>query len=133
MQQQLIQLHYLQIQLAKISLQSITSTLSSVSSNTSASYSYSPINNSGYPDNGSFTIVGSELRTSTNLNINTKNTYNILVESNDGAGGTFRQEFTINVLPSIVISEIMYDSRNVYGDDDEWIELQNISGLGIQL
>ena len=112
---------------------STVGTLSSVSSNTSASYSYSLINNSEYPDNSSFTIVGSELRTTTNLNINTKNTYNILVESNDGAGGTFRQEFTINVLPSIVISEIMYDSRAVYGNDDEWIELQNISSLGIQL
>ncbi|MHB0754276.1 lamin tail domain-containing protein [Polaribacter sp. M15] len=40
---------------------------------------------------------------------------------------------TDNDLPQLFISEIMYDSRSVYGSDDEWIELYNGSGSDIDI
>lgn len=36
-------------------------------------------------------------------------------------------------LPAIFISEIMYDTRSLFGSDDEWIELYNGSGVDVDI
>jgi hypothetical protein len=52
---------------------------------------------SGGADNGSFTIAGSTLKTGAAFDYETKSSYNILVKTDDGKGGTFQKSFTISV------------------------------------
>jgi hypothetical protein len=44
-------------------------------------------------DNASFTINGDKLQTAINLDYETKNTYYVRVETDDGNGGVFADSF----------------------------------------
>lgn len=61
------------------------------------SHTYTLVNGTGDTDNTDFTIVGSQLRTNTTLDFETKTTYSIRVESEDASGGTYIEVFTISV------------------------------------
>ena len=52
----------------------------------------------GSTDNGSFTIVGTSLRTNAVFDFETKSSYSIRVRSTDGGGLTFEKVFTITVI-----------------------------------
>jgi hypothetical protein len=60
-------------------------------------YTYMLVSGEGDSDNVSFTIVGSTLKTNALFNYETKSSYSILVRTNDGHGGTFERQFTIDV------------------------------------
>lgn len=49
-------------------------------------------------DNASFILVGNELRTSTTFDYETKSVYFIQVETDDGNGGKYNKQFSINIL-----------------------------------
>lgn len=51
----------------------------------------------GTPDNSAFQVVGDELQTAVSLDFEDDPTYNILVEANDGNGGTYQEAMTITV------------------------------------
>jgi len=61
-------------------------------------YTYSLVEGKGDDDNGSFNIVGDELRTAASFDYETKDTtYKIRVQTHDSHGGTYEKQFTITV------------------------------------
>lgn len=52
----------------------------------------------GTPDNSAFQIVGTELRSATSFDYETKDTYNINIQADDGNGGTYQEPFTITII-----------------------------------
>ena len=71
--------------------------LSSVDSELGETYTYSLVRGEGDPDNNLFEIVGNTLKTKASFDYETKNSYNIRVQTSDGNGGIFWKEFTIDV------------------------------------
>ncbi|MBR8827124.1 MAG: VCBS repeat-containing protein [Gomphosphaeria aponina SAG 52.96 = DSM 107014] len=60
-------------------------------------HSYQLVAGTGSTDNTAFEIVGNQLKTKNVFDFETKSSYSIRVQTNDGNGGTFQQVFTINV------------------------------------
>jgi hypothetical protein len=60
-------------------------------------FTYTLVSGAGGEDNAAFTIVGNELRTAAAFDFETKPTYHILVQLNDGKGGVVTKAFTITV------------------------------------
>lgn len=58
---------------------------------------YALINDAGYPDNTSFTIVGSDLQTASSFNHEGKSVYNIRVQVTDGDSDTYDEEMAIGI------------------------------------
>ena len=81
------------------SLGSLVGTLSATDSDTSISsltFSFTSSGDAQDDDNGSFTISGTSLLTSTTLDYETKNSYNIYVNVNDGTSN-YAKAFTVSV------------------------------------
>ena len=74
---------------------------------TNLNLSYSLVSGTGDTDNASFDIVGDELRSAEIFDFETKTSYSVRIQTDDGNGGTFEKEFTITIndLPASV-SEI---------------------------
>jgi VCBS repeat-containing protein len=64
---------------------------------TGDTFTYTLVSGAGDTDNGSFNIVGSNLRTSAIFDYETKNSYSIRVRSTDQGGLWFEKQFTITV------------------------------------
>jgi hypothetical protein len=62
-----------------------------------SSFTYQLVGGSGSADNGSFTIIGDQLRTAAVFDYETKNTYSIRVRTTDNHGLTFEKAFTVHV------------------------------------
>ncbi|WP_420317500.1 DUF5018 domain-containing protein [Ekhidna sp.] len=60
-------------------------------------FTYSLVNGAGDTDNASFDIVGNELQAAEAFDFETKNSYSVRIETNDGNAGTFSKSFTIAV------------------------------------
>ncbi|WP_413162054.1 cadherin domain-containing protein [Capilliphycus salinus ALCB114379] len=75
----------------------VVGTFTSTDSDINDTYSYRLVAGVGDTDNALFDIVNGELQTKAVLDFETKNSYNIRVETNDGNGGTFEKQFTVNV------------------------------------
>ena len=81
------------------SIGSVIGTLSAVDSDTSSSsltFSFTSSGDSSDDDNGSFTISGTTLLTSTTLDYETKTSYNIYINVSDGLSN-FAKAFTVSV------------------------------------
>jgi hypothetical protein len=82
-------------------------------------------------DNNSFIIVDDTLKTNVEIDFEVKNSFTILVQSDDGNGGTFNQNFiiTVNDLYETLINEVNNRfSFNIYpnpADDKLTIEIEN--------
>ena len=61
------------------------------------SHTYSLVAGAGDTDNTSFTIAISTLQTAEVFDYETQSSYSIRVQTDDGNGGTFSKEFTINI------------------------------------
>lgn len=72
-------------------------TFSTTDPDSGDSHTYSFAIGLGDDDNDSFTIVSDTLKTAETFDYETKNTYNIRVQSDDGNGGTYTKPFTITV------------------------------------
>ncbi|QDH20345.1 tandem-95 repeat protein [Saccharibacillus brassicae] len=72
-------------------------TLSAVDPDTGETFAYSLVSGPGSADNGSFTIVGSELRTSAAFDYEAKALYSVRVRVVDNAGSAFEKTFEIGV------------------------------------
>jgi|GEM_PF-3465161 len=53
------------------------------------------------PDDANFSINGSQLKTNAVFDYEVQNSYNICIRANDGKGGSFDKNFTINVLDKV--------------------------------
>jgi len=84
-------------------------------------HTYSLVSGTGDADNGSFTISGNNLEAGEVFDFETKSSYSIRVQTDDGNGGTFQDEFTItindvNEAPSSIdLSTASIDENNAIG------------------
>lgn len=69
----------------------------STDQDTNNTYFYTLASGTGSTDNGSFTIVGSTLRTTNTFNFETKSSYAIRIRTTDNNGLWFEKQFTISV------------------------------------
>jgi gliding motility-associated-like protein len=73
----------------------IVGSLSTIDPDVSDSHSYSFV--SGGADNGSFVIIGNQLRSIQQFNFETKNSYFISIQTNDNKGGSYTKQFNISI------------------------------------
>ena len=72
-------------------------TFSTTDANPFDTFTYTLVTGTGDTDNGSFQIVGNELRSSAVFNFATKSSYSIRVRTTDDGGQFFERTFTINI------------------------------------
>src|SRR5438105_1998005 len=72
-------------------------TLSTTDPDSGDTHTYTLVSGTGSTDNGSFTINGTAVQTNTLLDYETKNSYSIRVQTDDGHGHTFQKALTISV------------------------------------
>ncbi|MFT6866646.1 MAG: hypothetical protein ACJA08_001481 [Cyclobacteriaceae bacterium] len=60
-------------------------------------YTYTLVAGTGDADNGSFSIVGDHLQSASKFDFETKDTYLIRINTNDGNGGDFEKALTITI------------------------------------
>lgn len=76
----------------------VVGTLSAEDPDAGDTHTFSLVSGSGDTDNSSFTISGSSLQTNAIFDYETKKSYSIRVEANDGNGGTYQEALTIGVI-----------------------------------
>lgn len=72
-------------------------TFSTTDANTSQTHLYTLVSGTGSTDNGSFSIVGAELRAGVAFDYEAKHEYKIRVKTNDQNGGLFEKAFVITI------------------------------------
>ncbi len=99
----------------------VVGTLTSTDASFNDSHTYMLVAGIGDDDNGSFTTVGNELRSIVSFDFETKDTYFIRVQTDDGNGGLFDKAFTISVndvneIPTdISLDNLSIDESNPVG------------------
>ncbi|MBL9130116.1 MAG: tandem-95 repeat protein, partial [Verrucomicrobiaceae bacterium] len=73
-------------------------TLSATDFNLDDSHSFSLVSGTGDTDNGSFNIVGNALKIIPVTDFETKSSYNLRVQADDGHGGTFAKALTVSII-----------------------------------
>lgn len=72
-------------------------TLSTTDPDAGDTHTYSLVSGTGATDNGSFSIVGNELRSSADFDYEEKSSYSIRVRTTDAAGDNYEETFAISV------------------------------------
>ncbi|NDK07807.1 hypothetical protein EOM39_01005 [Candidatus Gracilibacteria bacterium] len=80
-----------------VAIGSTVGTLSTTDADSGDSHTYSLVTGIGDDDNISFTIVGSSLRTAEIPDYEIKTSYSVRIQTDDGNGGTYQKQFTINI------------------------------------
>lgn len=75
----------------------VVGTLTTTDVDAGETYTYTLVSGTGSTDNTSFTIDGAELKSASMFNFETKDSYSIRVNTNDGNGGDFEKAFTIAI------------------------------------
>ncbi len=83
----------------RVALETVVGLFSSYDVDMTDTYTYTFVLDGGVNDvdNDAFIIVGDTLKTNVNLDFEGQSSYSILVQSDDGQGGTSSQNFTITV------------------------------------
>ncbi len=81
------------------STNSLVGLISTTDEDSASSHNYSLINSTNN-DNNKFVVIANQLRTNSNFDFETKQTYTIQIQSNDGNGGTFDKQFVVQILDS---------------------------------
>jgi len=84
-------------------------TLWTVDANAGATHGLSLVSGTGSTDNASFTIEGNTLKLLASADYETKTSYSIRVQADDGSGGLFSKAFTVNVTNVIEYPEIVVE------------------------
>ena len=79
------------------SIGSSTGTFTTADADAGDAHTYSLVAGNGDDNNASFTINNNELKSNKIFNFETKSSYSIRVKTDDGNGGTFEKQFTINI------------------------------------
>jgi gliding motility-associated-like protein len=75
----------------------IIGNLSSTDADTADTHSYTLVSGSGDTDNGSFSIVGNQLKAGIVFDFETKTSYSVRIKTTDAGGLSFEKAFTISV------------------------------------
>ena len=79
------------------SANTVVGTLSTTDADGSDTHTYSLVSGAGSTDNASFNISGTNLRFTGSADFETKASYSIRLQTNDGNGGIYQKPFTITV------------------------------------
>ena len=101
-------------------------TLTSTDKNSSDSHTYSLVSGDGDQDNGSFEIVGNELKTKSDFDYETKNSYSIRVQSDDGKGGTYEKILTINIRNNSLLSLVTVGTNESHSENTSSFYNENV-------
>ena len=100
----------------------VIGTLSTTDPDPDDAHTYTLVAGEGDADNASFTIAGTDLQTAVVFDFETKSSYSIRVQTNDGNGGTYEEVFSIVVVDvneapvSLSLSANSIDENNTVGD-----------------
>ena len=83
-----------------LSINSVVASISTVDQDLNNAFTYTLVSGVGSTDNASFNISGNSLRSSAIFDFETKSSYKIRLQTNDGSGGLFIDTFTISILNS---------------------------------
>ncbi len=72
-------------------------TLSAVDADAGQTHTFSLVSGTGATDNGGFTIVGTDLKLTPVADFETKSSYSLRVQADDGNGGTFAKALTVTI------------------------------------
>ncbi len=75
----------------------VVGTLSTTDPDAGDTFTYSLVSGTGSTDNGSFTIVGNELRINSSPDFETKSSYSVRIRTTDSGGLTVEKVFTIKI------------------------------------
>jgi len=75
----------------------IVGTLSTTDADTGDTHIYTLVTGTGDTDNGSFSISGDSLNSGAIFDFETKSSYTVRVQTDDGNGGTYQKAFTISI------------------------------------
>ncbi len=75
----------------------VVATLSTTDADAGDSHTYSLVAGAGDADNASFTIAGDELKAAEAFDLETKASYDIRIQTDDGRGGVYAEAFTITI------------------------------------
>ncbi len=119
----------------------VVAMLSTTDADAGDSHTYSLIAGVGNTDNASFSIVGDELRAAEEFDLETKSSYDIRIQTDDGRGGTFQEAFTITIdnvpeadlritgdgnLPTTPINITTYFDITIHNDGDATLVVNSI-------
>ena len=76
------------------------------------SFTYLLANGTGDADNGSFEIIGDELRAKESFNYEIKNSYAVRIQTADNMGVTFEKQFVITVTPKPEATGVIFEDLN---------------------
>ncbi len=98
------------------------------------SYTYTLVSGTGDTDNASFNISGSELVSAEVFDFESKNSYSVRIQTNDGNGGTYAEAFTvtINDLPASITS-VALDNSSVDENEASGTLVGSLSTFGEDL
>jgi len=115
-------------------INAVIGTLSTTDGNGNDTHTYTLVAGSGDTDNGSFAISGSNLIALESFDFETKATYSVRLQTDDGNGGSFEKIFAISVNnlvgapQSITFNELI---EKTFGDDNFELSAFSTSGLDI--
>ncbi|GAB5527168.1 MAG: hypothetical protein Roseis2KO_50400 [Roseivirga sp.] len=75
----------------------VVATMTTTDADAGDTHTYSLVTGVGDTDNASFTISGNELKAAEAFDLETKGSYDIRIQTDDGRGGTFEEAFTITI------------------------------------
>ena len=75
----------------------VVGTLSSTDADAGDTHTYSLVTGAGDTNNAAFNISGNSLRLTASADFETLSSYSVLVQTNDGNGGTYAEAFTITI------------------------------------
>ncbi len=81
----------------------VVGTFATTDADAADTHTYTLIAGTGDTDNASFTINGADLQANAVFDFETKSSYSIRVQTNDGNGGTFEKELTISVVNELPV------------------------------
>ncbi|MEN3940455.1 choice-of-anchor D domain-containing protein [Prosthecobacter sp. SYSU 5D2] len=92
--------------------------LSATDPNVDQTHTFSIVEGTGDTDNDDFSIVGTDLRISVSTDYETKSSYSLRVQADDGEGGTFEEVFILMILDVAepVIAVLGRDQVIINGD-----------------
>ena len=79
-------------------INAVIGTFTTTDADTDDTHQYSLVNGPGDADNGSFNIMDAQLRAGESFDFESKDSYSIRVQTDDGKGGTFARLFTISII-----------------------------------
>ncbi len=96
------------------SLNDVIGDFSTTDASFNDSFTYTFVDGDGDEDTGSFKILGDELQADEVFDYETKSSYNIRVQTNDGKGGLFEKAFVININDlNDTPTEILLDNNSI--------------------